>query len=78
MEMKAQIIFATDNQQFLFGYIAFYSNCFLDKTELCELQFFISSLLATLFCSFFPSCIRLNDTDQDIAFYVTLGLPLLK
>jgi len=68
MEMKAQVIFATDSQRFLFGYIASYSSCFLDKTELCELQFFISSFLANLFYSFFLSCIRINNTGQDIAF----------
>jgi hypothetical protein len=59
IEVKAQVIFAADSQQFLFGYIASYSNCLMDKIELCELQLFISSFLSILFYQFFLSCIRL-------------------
>jgi len=35
MEVKAQVIFATDSQRFLFWCIASYSSCFLDEIELC-------------------------------------------
>jgi len=37
MRVKAQVIFATDSQRFLFGYTASWNSYFLDKTELREL-----------------------------------------
>jgi hypothetical protein len=80
---QGTIIFTIYGQQFWVGYVVSCSSDFMRETELCELHsvlyFIFPPFRILLIFSFFYTFKNLNNnTDQDIEFYTTLGLPFLE